>query len=550
MRALLYLRLCQIKGGLLSLVRNPGRLIVTLIFVAWMVLWGFFMAAAGVANRSMNRELLTLPEAPLRLGILIGLALVTVGAVERGIQGAVFSFSASDYEFLFPTPISRRLVVAGRLLSDAAGTAFITGMFILIFTVFMPVRLLPGAMSLHGFLRLWLGGALYAGAVVNLARVVELVLEGGGALLSHSRGLLRGVMWFLFLGLLGLVGWLVSLGPAAAAVVMDALDRPPLNALFLAPLTVTALATGDASRLPCPLGAGVALLALLAVGLAAAVCFLDKDLVEATIEHSTRVARLRAARLSQNLEGMAGEAARQRPPKSRSLRVPWRGCDYAFLYAYLAEQLHGGFARRLLWLLVILAPAAGARFIPPEAGDRTVSLLPGPVAAYILLLSASFMSMRFRGEVGHIALLRSLPLRTWRLVLGLMLPRALGLAGGLMLAVGAFWAGRPVAHPGPYVVVLMCLPLATAGVLGVSALTAFLFPLGSDPAQRFLSGLLLMFGTGIVLAPGVLLVVLGSVLRLPAVVTGMLGNLGFVPLVVLATVLAGLALDRVQPGEE
>jgi hypothetical protein len=546
MRALAYLRWRLFKNGLLWLVLSPQRLIVALFFVAWAALGVFFLLVAAVAGQSAPALLHPSAE-HVRLGVVVLLTLAALGAIERGLEGAVFSFPPADFDFLFPTPIPRRLVVASRVVLDGlVVTADVA--LVLLFAGPTLLRLAGREPSTKDLMALWFAATAYTVLAVNIGRIIELLLASGQLLLGASKGLLKGVVWGIAIGLLGLAVVAGLRGGEMAGGVLHVLSSPPLNLVFLPTLCVASVVTGDPLPFPGGPWAGVGLVATLALAAMGIVCLLDRDVVEATLEHSARVMRLREAARAQDLEQLAGERFREANPRQRSVLVGWHDPRLAQPYRVLAEMSHGSAWRWVGWALVLVAAGFAARVLP--LSDEALRLIPGPAAAYLLLLVSSFQSLRFRSELGHVILLRSLPLATWQQVLGLTLPRALLQALFLMGCLASFWLGRPSVRPDLSLSVGLCLPLATVVTSLVGALVASLFPNASDLGQRFLGGLLHTLGVGLGLTPCGILVAVGTTLGLPALVTALLGNVGLLPVALVALWLATAALDRHQPGEE
>lgn len=547
MRALAYVRLMLIKNGLLWLVLSPKRLVVALFFLAWAGMGVFFLVIAAMTGQSASTLFRLASPEQVRLGVVVLLTLGTLGAIERGLEGAAFSFPPADFDFLFPTPISRRLVVASRVVIDGlVVTADVA--FVLLFAGPALLRLTGREPSAADFAALWLAAAGYTLLSVNLGRMIELALAGSQMLLGASKGVLKGVVWTVGLCVLGLAVAGALRSEHAADEVLQVLSRPPLSLVFVPMLSVAALVTGDPLPLPGGPWATVGFLSILAATSMGIVCLLDRDVVEATIEHSARVTRLRAAARSQDLEQMAAERFRETKSQQRSLVVDWHDPRLAQPYRVLAEASHGTRWRWLGWALVLVAPAIAAHLLP--VGDEGLRLIPGPVVAYVLLLVSSFQSLRFRSELGRIALVRSLPIATWQQLLGVTLPRALFQALFLMGCLASFWLGRPSAGPDLSISVGLCLPLASVVTSLVGALGASVFPNASDPGQRFLGGLLHTLGVGLGLTPCGMLVAMGTTLGLPPLATAALGNLGLLPVAVLAMLLATLVIERYQPGEE
>lgn len=548
MRALAYLQLHLLKNGLLSVFTNPKRLVLALFFAAWIGMSVLAGALGHMSRGGSHPEIPAIPPGYMRLGVVALLVLLTLTAIERGLEGAVFSFAAPDYDFLFPTPIPRRLVVGVRLLVDTVTLGLWVGLFVLFVGAFLPVRLLSTEVSLRSGVLLWISGWLYAVFVINFARIAQLVAAGGQVIFSLSPALLRKIV--LAAAILCLVGtaYLFTCATDYAETTANALSRPPLSLAFVPMLSVASFITGDPPPVAGSIIATLGTLFVLAGACLGVVCVLDRDVIEATIEHSARVSRLRAAAKAQDVERMAGERLRDDAKPQKSLVLAWRNPSLALVYKCLAEVMHGGGLRWVGWGLLMIAPGILAMLV--RVPDATVRLAPGPLVAYILLLVSSFHSLRFRSELNHVALLRTLPIRASRQLLGLIVPRALAYSAFFIGGIVAFWVGHPISDAGMHLATAMCVPLAALTTLLVGAIAACVFPNSTDPAQRFLGGLLLTIGVGLALTPAIVLIAFGAIFSLPGPWLGLLGNLGLLPVAALCILIAGYLFARFQPGDE
>ncbi len=545
MRAIAYLQLHLLKNGVLSVLRSPKRLVFALLFIGWIgmsVLLGFTTHMSGYPSA----RLLQIPSEYLRLGAISILIILTLTAIERGLEGTMLSFAAADYDFLFPSPVGRRLVVASKVLVDTVTTFFWVGVFITAMVFFVPVRLIATDLTFASLSGLWLASCLYAVFVVNLSRIVELFLAGGQAALGVSVNALKTTVWVLGAALLIVSAYLFAGGSVTSANAVALLNRPPISYLLLPVLSVASFITGD----PSPIGSAagdIALLFVLAGGCLVGVCALDQDVIETTIEHSVRVSRLRAAARSQDVERILGERMRDNGKGRRSFLVSWRSPQLAFMYKNLAELSHGGRFKLLGYVLLMGVGAPLAMIMP---NDQIARYAPGPVVAYLLLLFAGVQSMRVRSELNHSVLLRTLPLPPWRQVLDLVLPRTLLQSLLIMGAMGCFWLGRPIPNSGLNLGVALTVPAAVLVTYLMAAVTACVFPSLEDPAQRFLGGLLLMIGASIALAPAITLVIITTLMTPSGLLVGLMGNLGALPVAAALVACAAFFFSRFEPGDE
>lgn len=548
MRALLLLRLLTIRNGILSVVTNPKRLVFAVLFGGIIILGSALSITASILSRSSGVPLPQLPWAQAQLGALALLVLFTVSALQHALEGAVFSFPPADYDFLFAAPLPRRLVVAFRVVTDAGVTALVVALVVIALIGLVPVRVVIPHLSLTAVLTVWLAGTCYAVFIINLARILELTISTGRAYLGRFRTVVKYGLYGVLLLVLGVLLNAMTAGSAGSHALLDRMAEPPIAWLLAPMLSVAALLAGQEPPVPGGVAGALLMLVTLAMACAAGVCLLDRDVVEATIEHSARVAAVRAAARSQDLERMTGELLRLRAPAHGSFIVGWRWPDLAPVYKFLAEGRHRARRRWPLWLLVVVGPAVLAHWLPVH--DAWLRVAVGPVVAYLMFgVVAPQALLHVRSEVAHVTLLRTLPGPAWRQVLAFTVPRALFEAGLIMAAIASLWLGRPIAHAQPYLAVALCVPLAVIALGLTCATVASVFPRGHDPAQRWVGGLALTVGAGLALAPGITVCALCLAWQVSPLVTGLLTNLAQLPVVLVAAALAAHFYARCEPEE-
>lgn len=544
MRALVYLRWRTLVNGLLGLLTSPKRMASGVFVIVWIVAsLGF-----GVLSHSMHGSSsaqMQVPAAYARLVVLIVILMLTLMVVQRGLEGTVFSFSGADYDFLFPTPVSRRLVIVARVLEDSLATLLWTGVVLAGMRAVLPVEF----SDLQAVASPWVQGlaaGFYAVFVINTARAIQLSLSTGEVLLGAS-GIASKALWGVLLALLGGAAYVLVQGAAAQTLMRD-ISHGPWAVALAPPLAVASLVTGEAPPVFGTVTVAVVSLAALALLASTAACLLDRDIIEGTLEHSAHIAGIRAAARAQDMERMAGARLRRTRAGSRSLAVGWRRPELAPVYKYLAETLHQSWPQLARWAVIMALPGVGARLA--HLSGTAPALLAGPAVAYLLLLVSSFQALRFRSELNHASLLRALPLSPVRQLLAGLVPRALVLAAGFALALGSFHLGYECPGAGAHAAVVLCLPLACLLSCLMGALTACVFPNSEDAGQRLLAGVLHMAALGIALAPAMALVALSSAVHAPVLAVAVVGNLGLLPGVALSAWGTARLFADYEPGSE
>jgi Putative ABC exporter len=371
-------------GGL----RRPRRALGTLATAASIVVFVVFAARGSrhLPPETASSFLVTLLGITLLLGLASGLS-------ERGI-----AFQPAEVDALFPGPFRPRSLVAYRAASEDLASVFGSILFFLLAGLATP--------------RPWLAfvGALLCGATAVHVRLVVALLatQLGDRAFARLRGPARavGLAAALALGILVIAAFTRTGGVRGAVVtVVDS----PVARVFLYP----AVAAGDLSRaesldraLPPLVGALAACAGTLALLLALQVNFL-----EASVGATSRA----AARRARQRRGARAEAPATSAP-ARSGRLP---SSRPFGGAGAVAWRNALAARRSLRALVASALLVGVFLFPLYLGEGGLrqGLSAVVFAAMLPLFLSSTIAFDFRGQTGHLAELKALPVSASRLAL-------------------------------------------------------------------------------------------------------------------------------------
>ena len=349
-----------------------------------LALW---LTSAVVGNHYMRRGD---PTAIRTMGPVAILGICLLNVITSAGERAV-TFSPAEVDFLFPGPFTRRQLLSYKLVKT--GLAGI------------PSALLFGVV-------LGRYGGSYAGRCVAAWLTFQFVqmVAMTAALLQATAGeraFATGRRWALLGGLA------VALALAAPVVLRHRDMRPAEIAqrvqsttwarVALSPFGVFAQAV-TADRL-WPDGARWDALAMAIDGTLVAVVFsLDANYLEtAAAASGKRYARL--ARLRQG--GLAGLAS----PATAKLRVwmlPWLAGAGPVAWRQLTGVVRT--SRGLLWVLAIVAIVMGATVARTTDAERSLATLVS-LSVWANLFLTSMLRFDFRGDLDHLDMLRSLPLR-------------------------------------------------------------------------------------------------------------------------------------------
>jgi Putative ABC exporter len=412
-------------------------------------------------------------------------------------SGAGIYFTPSEVDFLFSGPFRRRELLAYKLLRATYSLAIVA--------LFLSIGLLK-------FVTFWLAG--YVGCYLSLMFIT--LFSMAMALLAQAVNeraytRFRQVVLILFLLLLA-----VSLGrifgggmnnglSGALQVVQDSW----VGRCLIAPFAVFAMVLTSESLYP-----DLVQWSVIALGLNAAlvvlILWLDADYLEASVATSQKIyERIQRVRRGQRGSGWAGRStARWRLPQ-----LPhWGGVgSVAWRQLTIALRQSPGFLLVLLFIAVGIAVAVRIGGLP----ESVVGIVPGFVV-WLTFFFTNMLRFDFRGDVEHIDLLKSMPLRPSAIAIGELLTPVLVLSAIQLAVLSGLGA---VSHDiWPRVGTAMAFaPLLNFFLFGVENLFFLLLPtraMAVSPAdfQSFgrqvvlMIGKMFIFGVSIGMAaiPGVL----------------------------------------------
>jgi hypothetical protein len=426
---LLWLR---IRGWFRRLFRNAGTVRGALLLVVGVLFFGciffnpilvyFFTPAAEQAHYldGMRRF------GPLGLFAYCVLTLL-FSTGERAI-----TFSPAEVDFLFPGPFSRR-----QLLGYKITATFLT---CLVTALFFSVWLLS-----HGawFVAAYLGAVLACFFLMLFGMAVGLVANTLGAR-AHNRA--RQLVLFLLVALL-LLAALHAGGDLAALnaeQILQRVEQTPALQVVLEPLRWF-IETITARQLWPDLLQNVALSVAVDLVLLGLVFVLDVQYLEASAAASAKIyAQLQRARSGgafAALRGSGGTAEYSLPS------LPWWGGIGPLAWRQLTTAVRS--LRGLLLFLGIFAVTLVLPLVFGFHGNKPEDRLLGQGLAYgllgmSLLTLPAMITFDFRGDVDRMDVLKSLPVATWRLVVGQLTVPVLLLTliqVGLLALIQLVWGG-------------------------------------------------------------------------------------------------------------
>jgi len=205
MRAIALLSAFKVRNGLRTLFTDPRKLIPLIIFLVIVV------GSVALANWGMGQQMLDGPHPTLNgdefsAGVMIALILLGLGFIDTGLGDGLLAFGMCDVDYLFPSPISRRVILAYRLPGLMFGNLFMAGFALFAFSVatqFGQPRM--GVMG-HTIPAGWVAPtALYlsGGIYMNLAMFISITVANRK---TYHKAL--AAITISLCGVLGMLGWL------------------------------------------------------------------------------------------------------------------------------------------------------------------------------------------------------------------------------------------------------------------------------------------------------------------------------------------------------
>ncbi|HEY1794091.1 MAG TPA: hypothetical protein VGG34_14340 [Opitutaceae bacterium] len=434
LRALIFLRLVSFRNLVvhrMARLRQPKYLVAAAAAASYVY---YFLVRPVARMPAGNVAGNFSATADIACGVLCAMALARIAycwAVPAENPGLVFS--EAEIAFLFPAPLTRRMLVQYRLLSSQ--------LLILLTAVIVTVVANRGAA---------LGGGRLIHTVGWWVILSTLDLHINGTKLAIGRLRQAGARLLAWrIGALAAIGAYVAALAWSARVWLDA-ATPNLDAM------VFMLKRGDAFHwltLPFRIVVGPyysATLPEFARALAPALLFLGLHYLwvlnsgtsfeEGSIALAEKRAAIRAA-ISR------GAAPRLSDRKQKALPGPFplapRGLpETAFLWKNLLSMRSSLFSRRALVILLAVSAWAGLLVTRHPASSRgglgeIVLIVCGVVAAYTIIFGPQLARQDLRSDLANADILKTFPIEGWRLALGELLAPAAILTAILWALIAA-----------------------------------------------------------------------------------------------------------------
>lgn len=441
--ALLYLRLTSLRNLLrvrLLRLKQPKYLVGAIVGAAYF--WFFFLRRTLLPSASgpglphnVSPELQSLPTMVLAVPIIIlGLKRVIEAWIAPDDKPGL-AFTEAEVAFLFPAPLTRRMLVHFKLLGSQV-TILLSSLLIgLLATRWVAL----GGSYLQHVIGAWVIFSTLNLHVTGAAFTVQRLIDGG---VSKTRRQIAvtGVI-LAFLAVAGWAAWSTATPPTAAQTsnplkfVQYAISLADHGVLFwlVLPfkLVLRPFAAADGAEFRSALGPALLLLAAHYVWVVRA---------ETTFEEaSIALAEKRTALLTAMKEGKYRLSTTQPKAKRGPFRLNPAGGrpEVAFLWKNLLST--SAYLRPRTALIAAGLIFVGCNWLAlqpqPQGKLLIVSTLAMIMAGYIAFLGPQFCRQDLRSDLAHADILKSYPLPGWQVLLGELLTPVAILSTLLWLAL-------------------------------------------------------------------------------------------------------------------
>jgi ABC-type polysaccharide/polyol phosphate export permease len=518
LKALLYLNYrCFING--VKRAFTSGRRILGLLFglgyFTFFFLRPFGSGSSKSSDKGLEKAMSFMKDLPVTIGaveaVIFGASIFWVFFSLMGLTSYQGRYRQADVDNLFPTPVSRRLVMVFRFIRDVL-LAFLVPLVLLLFLgkpfvggLSSMLSRLPNPEGASLVPRVGMMGYFIASiAVVAVGYAVSIWLNRP----TDKADLYRKIF-----------GWSVALfvfGTSLAFVlriranpswdgIQTLLTETWMRIIFF---PAHLLATVSVSPISAnSLGGWVAIASFLAIGGIGLWSYLRQEdwAYEIGALSANKTAEITESQRRGDVYATLAASARQGKMKTRRWnfleRARWTGL-WALFWRDLCLSSRFGFWAWFGTLMMSVPMVALVAFIPDrgKGGPQILGAMAFLLTAFIggVSASTSFMEMLRRGD-----LIKPLPFPPAKLFGFEVLSKSIQ----SVFTIVVTFAALMIAKPSDYVLWLALLPSSiclAANLTAVMALVLVLFPDIDDPTQRGFRGLMNLLGMVIGLAPGIL----------------------------------------------
>ncbi len=505
MKPILLMSGWKIRNALRTTFSDPrkyGPLIFFTLFILGSIAlttFGFNSVPVDPANgRAINPEI-------LRAITTFCMILLGLSVIDAGLGDQLLAFPMSDVDYIFPSPISRRIVLANRLPALTIGAIFFGGMVLIVFS--SVTRFSHSTIPTHSHYSApgWIPTvALIAstGTYFNLAMFVSIMVPNRSILHRYMIGV------FVALGASIALIWWIRGASTLVSIANSNWVRIPFKPSSLASdILVAGFNHQPAYRtlLYLLIGYGVSLIPLFVT---------NTNWYEQSIASAERVSTIRQAAKGGLAGVMAAKSASFKHKGVKTYTVsPFGTGAMALFWAHLSAAWKKPFANFIAPAIggIVLGFLAAAISAKNNSALIGIGLLAG-ITAYLTLFFMQIARTAAESSIRRRELLSPLPILGWQAVLANL--------GVPIVAFGLFCLGAALAYSvtgSQYwsmlaVAFVVFMPIRMASRMSLQYVVILGYPDLADKLQQVVSNcvygvvaLPLIVGEGILLIPSLIL---------------------------------------------
>ena len=546
MKALAYLGFRQLINSIKNLLRSPKRLIIGFILTLWFLIFVFrnliYRGRFPNAVEPMIGQVTGPDVQAIWTFMFVLLSFGVLAVIYSAFSDGLLIFPLSEVDFLFPTPISRRAVLAVKVFRDHLKAVLWITFFLLIAAP--GVERLNGQPAFPGIVYVWLALFLLWTSTAHTAHIVNVLATFQIAKLKFMHTAFKialvGIVLLLFMAIV----LLPRPSESVSLLKISPLSKVLFPISWATNLVLTPIWGMTNESAPQVLG----LLALSAVTFGTLLS-LRHNIYEPTLGVSVRAAGIRAAYRMGGVAALRTEALRGRAASAggRSL-IPMfgRGAS-ALLWKNLVTRLRA--APLATAAVVVLPPLIvwiAARFLNRIPGDFHPGILLGGVAYFAWILTWSAVH-EIKYQLRQADMLKPMPFHP----IGAMLYIGLGAAVPAVLfsisSVLSLWGFFPTIGSYLAISALVGLPAVIIALVSSHEIVALMYPNLRDLVQGFFGSWLSIMLSSVAAVPSAIAVGAGFAFRLhPFFVAAALALINGCAMVLFCGV-AGLMFQKFDP---
>jgi hypothetical protein len=488
MKALLYLTYRQIINSVKYTARS-GKRLVPVILIVFFVAQSVVFNTLGLGYERRNVQ----PTMPLNLTpdlvwfiVFNLLALLVIKILYSAFSEGQLVFTPAYIDFLFPSPVNRRCILALKLIDDFFKHSLYVGfLFIFIFpSIYRMFNRVPGVSMWISFF----ATLLLITLTMNVTNILTIVASAGMRRFAMTKGIFRGFLLVLLIGIIVMAGIHYMRDGNILLSIVEA-SKSGFVRVILAPITWCTKIIVDPMLQPSVQTPWhqILWLAILAVVSFLALLARKENIYEPSLAISARMARINAAKKSGNMSQVFMEMRRG------------KGRDSGYT-SWVPPIGTGAWA--LLWKMMVMSTRTtkwtyALFFLPPIAAVIASKALAGSSALVYSSVAIPYvgwyltMAVGYQGlisEFKHGEIIKTLPDTGKTIVAVQVFSRWLPIFAFVIISMCSIAIFMPSTNMHLLGVLSIATLTGTFTCISMCAITAMLYPTSRDKLAMTVPG--------------------------------------------------------------